>query len=176
MNRFQTAVATISVVLLTVPANAARPARQSDEWNVYLRRTGGIRFSMSVAQAARAGIRLTGAPGRGCGFARIISDPVGLRFMIEDGRIVRVDVDSTGIRTASGAEVGMTEEQIKAMYPGRITTQPHKYTGPEGHYLVYTPVDSADQNYRVIFETDGKVVTTFRAGIRPAVEYVEGCS
>jgi hypothetical protein len=28
---------------------------------------------------------------------------------------------------------------------------------------------------RLIFETDGKVVTSYRAGHEPEVEYVEGC-
>jgi len=29
---------------------------------------------------------------------------------------------------------------------------------------------------RLIFETDGTVVTTYRGGAVPQVEYVEGCS
>jgi len=28
----------------------------------------------------------------------------------------------------------------------------------------------------LIFETDGQKVVTYRAGIRPAVEYIEGCA
>lgn len=60
------------------------------------------------------------------------------------------------------------------MYPGRVEVQPHKYTGPEGHYLsVSVPSDTL---LRIIFETDGRVVTRYRAGRRPAVEYVEGRS
>lgn len=45
-----------------------------------------------------------------------------------------------------------------------------------GHYLTVTPAAKADSAYRIIFETDGKKVVHYRAGIRPQVEYVEGCS
>ncbi len=96
--------------------------------------------------------------------------------MVEGGRVVRADVDAAGVSTASGAAVGMSEARIRLLYPGRIRTEPHKYTAPEGHYLVYVPRDAADSGYRLIFETDGHVVTRYRAGLRPQAEYVEGCS
>ena len=35
---------------------------------------------------------------------------------------------------------------------------------------------TADSAYRLIFETDGQRVTEYRAGLLPAVEWVEGCS
>jgi hypothetical protein len=146
-------------------------------WTVMLRRVGPVGFGMPVGEAGRAaGGRLEGVKGSGCEYTRAPTMPAGLRLMVEDGRVVRADVDSAGIRTGSGAEVGMTEAEIKGLYPDRITAQPHKYTGPDGHYLVYTPRDPAEGEYRLIFETDGRVVTTYRAGLRPAVEYVEGCS
>jgi hypothetical protein len=163
--------------LVAVPLASATIPRSDTTWTVMLRRVGPVRFSMSVGAAGRAaGGRFEGAPGSGCEYTRAPTMPAGLRLMVEDGRVVRADVDSAGIRTGSGAEVGMTEAEIKRLYPERITTQPHKYTGPEGHYLVYTPRDPADGEYRLIFETDGRVVTTYRAGLRPAVENVEGCS
>ncbi len=37
-------------------------------------------------------------------------------------------------------------------------------------------VRSADEQYLIIFETDGKHVTGFRAGQAEEVGYVEGCS
>jgi hypothetical protein len=49
-------------------------------------------------------------------------------------------------------------------------------TNTDGHYLTVVPTSKADSPYRIIFETDGKRVLNYRAGIRPQVEYVEGCS
>ena len=55
-----------------------------------------------------------------------------------------------------------------------IRVEPHAYTGPEGHYLVYlAPVV---RMFAVVFETDGTRVTTYRAGRQPEVMYVEGCA
>jgi hypothetical protein len=63
---------------------------------------------------------------------------------------------------------------VQALYASRVAVSPHKYTG--GHYLTVTPTAPGDSAYRMVFETDGRRVTQFRAGVRPAVEYVEGCS
>jgi len=96
-------------------------------------------------------------------------------FMVENGRVERVDIDSTGARTERGAEVGMTEADIRRLYADSLVVQPHKYD-ETGHYLIYVPSEPADSLFRVVFETDGQRVLRFRAGLRPAVEYVEGCS
>ncbi|HEX8391202.1 MAG TPA: hypothetical protein VF665_02500, partial [Longimicrobium sp.] len=100
--------------------------------------------------------------------------PAGLRAMTEAGRVVRLDVDSSTLATAEGARVGDPETRIRQLYAGRVTEGPHKYV-PGGKYLTVRPAD-ADTTHLLVFETDGGRVTRFRAGLRPQVEYVEGCS
>jgi hypothetical protein len=117
-------------------------------WIVKLRGVGPVRFGMRIEEAAPALGGLGPAHRAGCTYVGA-GLPAGLKFMVESGRIVRADVDSAGVPTASGAEVGMSEAQVHALYPGRLLVQPHK--------------------------TDGRVVTEFRVGLRPPVEYVEGC-
>jgi hypothetical protein len=78
------------------------------------------------------------------------------------------------VRTAEGAGVGDTEASILERYAGRVRTTPHKYTGPRGHYLVVSA--PPDTRHLIIFETDGRTVVNYRAGVRPAVELVEGCA
>lgn len=92
--------------------------------------------------------------------------------MVERGRIVRVDVDTVGVRTAAGAGVGDTEDEIQRLYTGHVVVRPQKYV--EGHYLIVTP-NPADTSHAIVFETSGGKVTRYRAGSRPQVEYVEGC-
>ncbi len=60
------------------------------------------------------------------------------------------------------------------LYPGQVSISPHKYV--DGHYLIVTPSAPADSTYRLVFETDGKLVTRFRSGKMPEVTWVEGCS
>jgi hypothetical protein len=102
-----------------------------------------------------------------------VSGLEGLTFMIENGRVVRVDVTARDIRTAAGGAIGDTEARIQELYPGRVTVGPHKYT--DGHYLTVAPDDSAGGSVQLIFETDGSRVTRFRGGVLPQVAYVEGC-
>jgi hypothetical protein len=92
--------------------------------------------------------------------------------MLAGDTVVRFDVLDKGIATAEGARVGDTEERIRQLYQGRVAEQPHKYV-PGGHYLVVTPAGESVE--RIVFETDGHVVTKYRAGRRPEVENVEGC-
>jgi hypothetical protein len=109
-----------------------------------------------------------------CDYVRPRALPRGVSLMVLQDTVARVDVDSAGVRTAEGAGVGDTEAHVLELYRGRVEVQPHKYTGPEGHYLVVSV--PGDTLHRIIFETDGKVVTEFRGGRRPAVEFVEGCA
>ena len=85
--------------------------------------------------------------------------------------------EGSAIATVSGIHVGATEAEVKAVYSGRggsYTVQPHPYTGPEGHYLVYDADGKGGKP--LIFETDGKKVTSFRAGEENAVQAIEGCA
>ncbi len=114
------------------------------------------------------------APLADCDWAAPAQGPAGLTFMVFEGEIVRADVQDSSIATAEGARVGDSEERITQLYPGRVTVRPHKYT--DGKYLIITPMASTDTLHRILFETDGSVVTRFRSGMRPQVGWVEGCA
>lgn len=106
----------------------------------------------------------------------------GVSFMSVDGRIVRVDVSRLDgpdeiapadlPRTAAGPGIGSTEADVRAAYAGHLRDEPHHYV-EGGRYLIATPADTSSA---IVFETDGRVVTEMRAGLRPYVEWVEGCS
>ena len=88
--------------------------------------------------------------------------------------MVRIETEDRRYRTASGARVGMTEGEIRRLYPG-MRVEPHPYTGPQGHYLVFR---ARGEPYGLIVETDpdsGRA-TQMRAGTWEAVQLIEGCS
>jgi len=97
-----------------------------------------------------------------------------VRLMVVNDTIVRVEVDSLPVATTWGDRVGDSESAVLQRHAGHVQVQPHKYTGPKGHYLIVTTPD--DTLHRLVFETDGQRVTTYRAGLRPYVDWVEGCS
>jgi len=157
---------------------AALPARMSQQdWRVTLRSYGPVRFGMTVGEASRVlGQELNADTTESCTYLAPASLRHRVNFMVIDGHIARVDVDTVGVETRSGAHVGSTEDEVKQLYTGQIRVEPHPYTGPEGHYLVYVPRDSADTAFGMIFETDGRVVTSYRSGEHAAVQLIEGCS
>jgi hypothetical protein len=90
--------------------------------------------------------------------------------MLANGRVARVEVRTGSTATAAGAAIGSSEARINSLYAGRVTSTPHKYN-PGGHYMTVTGGGSN----RIVFETDGTSVTTYRAGRTPEVEQVERC-
>ncbi|MBD2511145.1 hypothetical protein H6G91_28500 [Nostoc muscorum FACHB-395] len=168
---------TLVVSSLTVGTVAAQ-AKLTNQAKLFINGIGAVRVGMTVSQATKAaGTKLVGdPPNNNCYYVKPQNETKSLSFMVTKGRISRVDVrQNTQITTLKGAKIGDTEAQIKSLYPGQIKVTPHKYV-QGGHYLTFVPKDRADQNYRVIFETDGKRVTGFRSGKLPEVEFVEGCS
>jgi hypothetical protein len=95
-----------------------------------------------------------------------------IAFMIEDGRLARVDVDAHGIPTAEGIQVGDSEEHARRVYGTRLKVEPHAYIPEEGHYLT---VHSKDGRYGIRFETEKGKIQMFYAGQFKAVQYIEGC-
>lgn len=111
----------------------------------------------------------------GCAYLKSATLPERLGVMFERGRVVRIDVREAGIPTASGIQVGATEEQVTRVYGRKIRVEPHKYD-PNGHYLRFVASDAADRLFGLIFETDGSRVTSYRTGLVSAVLLVEGCA
>lgn len=93
--------------------------------------------------------------------------------MLVRDTVARLDVRDSTLATEAGARVGDAESRVASLYSGRVSTRPHKYVSG-GHYLVVT--SPADTMRRLVFETDGKRVTSYRAGRMPEVMWVEGCS
>ncbi len=152
------------------PTAAQRP------WTVTPEGIGPLRAGMSVVEARAALGGEFAAPDSAAGCAHVALAGVAGRVlaMVVDGRVARIEVKDTAVATATGARVGDSEARIDSLYPGRVQEQPHKYTN--GHYLIVTPEAPADTANRLIFETDGRNVLEYRAGLLPAVAWVEGCS
>jgi hypothetical protein len=100
--------------------------------------------------------------------------PDGVSVMVVKGKVARIDVDTGSVTTEDGAKIGDTEDKIRSIYDGDIQVEPHKYI-EGGHYMTVMG-DSASAGKAIVFETDGKRVTSFRGGRLPEVKWVEGCS
>lgn len=109
-----------------------------------------------------------------CDYLAVGPDGPEVLFMIVAGRLARIDVRDSAVATAAGARIGHSEAMIGRIYGAdRVMSTPHAYT--DGHYLTVAPAGAGD-DHRLVFETDGRAVTEYRAGVLPMVGWVEGCS
>ena len=161
----------------SAPTPPAVADKSMGSWKVSESGIGPVRAGMTAREAVAtlqgAGVGATADSSTTCHYLKW-SGPADVRVMLEGGVVARVEVGNHDITTNEGAKIGDTEAQIQSLYPGRVTVQPHKYT--KGHYLVVKPAAASDSALRIIFETDGTRVTTYRAGKEPQVSYVESCS
>ena len=165
-----TAVAsTDSVRDSSAAADSAPP-----QWVVRPDGMGPLRVGMTLGAVARSLGEPLSVVNDECDHVNPTRMPEGILLMVIQDTLVRVEMDSAGIKTVEGAQVGDSESRILELYGARARIEPHKYTYPDGHYVVVTP--PGDTLHRIIFETLKGRVTTYRSGRVPAVQYVEGCS
>ena len=132
---------------------------------------GAVRFGARLAdieQQLGAKAEPLGENDPACSSVRLKSLP-GARLMVENGVVTRADADA-GTANSLGLAVGDSLKAAKEKHPA-IEVGPHKYL-PAGHYLT---AKSADGRAAIIMEEDGKGITKIRAGLQPAVAYVEVC-
>ena len=167
------------------------PERLGQESTLDIRGVGPIEAGMTLREAERlAGrpIRVTEFDtfGGRCYYAEA-DDLPGLSFLVRapgdtapsdprDGIIGRATADEPQWRTVSGAHVGMTIAEIKALYPSNLRDQPHEYQA-KGRYLTFEPQSARDRPYGVRFEVgdDGRV-DHIHTGSADVITYVEGCA
>ena len=158
------------------PAEPAPGGGGGGNWAVTPFGIGPVRAGMTITEAGNAanGPLTISGDAQTCAYGRADKAPEGVTFMVVDSQVARVDVRGASVATAEGARIGTSEAKIDSLYAGRVTKQPHKYT--DGHYLIVGSGAAADTTHRIVFETDGKVVTLYRSGRMPEVGWVEGCS
>lgn len=96
----------------------------------------------------------------------------GVYAIVEDGAVRRVTVqrDST-VKLVEGIGVDAIEKDVLSAFPGFVAS-PHTYVEAPAKY-----VQQPGSDPRLRFEIDEKGrVSAMHAGLRPQLEYVEGCA
>ncbi len=184
------ALSVIAVLMHTACADDAPPGNDSTiyakatgqlespsmRWIVSPAGIGPVHIGMTVREVGRALGDSTFSPqgaNSSCAFARHATMPPGTSLMLSDGRLVRVDVDSSGVVMDTGLRVGDSEVAVMVMHSGHVKVDSDKYRPAPAHVLtVSVPGDSTNA---MVFTTDGSSITSFRVGRRSAVELVERC-
>ena len=134
---------------------------------------GPVKIGHSFDDAREsAGELLIAVPGGtdACRYYTLQNGPEGVRFLVVNLEIVRVDIDSGPITTISGFGIGSTRSQIVETFGNRIED------GPGLAAIQYVPVDAPDVDKRVVWEVDETgAVTSLRTGRRPHIEPRVAC-
>jgi hypothetical protein len=139
---------------------------------------GKLKLGMSPQQARAAlGRRMTSlAPAflPYCGYTSVPSLRIGIMFL--DFRVARIDVEQNSpVHAMGGIRRGDTEADVRRIYGPKVTETPHTYTN--GSYLTVGWRGGPYANRGIRFETnENGTVTSFYAGRRDAIRYVEGCA
>jgi hypothetical protein len=156
------------------PAESSTPVATDARFDGY----GDMRFGMTADEAKQAwGGELKGIPAEGEGCYHLspkwVKAPAEFAFMIEGGKFVRYSTESDKYVAPGGGKRGMGAAEIRKLYPG-AEERPHKYVEGGKNLRIK---DSGGGNGVLVFETDadGKV-SSWRVGVPPQVDYVEGCS
>ena len=164
-------VAVFSIVLLSAPLSSQGAIA---DWDVEMNGAGPVRIGMSLAEVNEALGEQVMAPDMGrersC-FHVDSSDQPSLDFMIDEGKLTRIDVSASGDRTDKGIAVGDLVSTVKAAYGKELQTDKH-YLDPNAYYLT---VLSKDKQFGIRFEVSNDKVTAFYAGTVHAINLVEGC-
>lgn len=99
--------------------------------------------------------------------------PPGVTFTVANGRVERVDVATEIITTPSGAGVGMSEADLLGLFGGSLDIAPLADGG--GNRIEFIANDEADQQFRIVWHTDGSAVTSMRSGRIPYITPDDPC-
>jgi len=157
----------------------------TDASQLELNRIGPIVVCMTLDEASAAhgkpvtiDPRTTMGPGRrwGCFHALAEGGPEGLRFMVVNERIVRIEAGQGPVATREGIRTGSPVQQVLAVYAGRVRVEPHTYTARTGGQYLIVDETTGGSSMSMLFETDGNRVAQFRSGPTNYVMAPEGCS
>jgi hypothetical protein len=162
----------LAVAMLALAGTAATGA---GTWCLGFDGLGPIRAGMSVDDALRqadfSGMERRHAA-EACWYLRYKGQGAAFDLMIIDGQVARIEINGAStLHTFSGARIGSSEEQLRALYGSRLDVQPHKYD-EKGHTITFR---SADGTHGLRFETSSGKVTVMQSGTWQHLHYVEGC-
>lgn len=163
----------------TVGAYPVEPLSALTAYKLDYDRLGPIVVGMTLGEAsAVSGVEFRENlwdGGTGCTTASPL-DGEGVWMILMGGRIAAIHVGPPVV-TVQGARYGTSETQILQIYGGdRVEMRDHPYGAPVWHMFEVSSPDPKLSAFRLVFDTDGSVVTEFRAGWEEEALLAEGCA
>jgi hypothetical protein len=166
-----------------VPVDSMSASRADSATTIGPDGWGPLRIGMTRAEVVAAAGEdanpdaVGGANPDECDQFRPARTPRGLLVMLEDGILTRISLsEGTGIRTASGIQVGDPAAAVIAAHGTEAVATPHKYQeAPARYFAVWRTPPPAPDARGIVYEIGGddRVMHIHAGG--PSIAYVEGC-
>ena len=171
-----TVQATTTTITTVPPANTDQfgPPTLSNRSTVSTVGLDTVHFGMTVTQAQEAAgtVLVPAGPTGACYHVVPFDAPEGIVFLVHQGTVERVDINSGPITTRSGVGVGSPESMVTDLFGDSIEREV-RVDGTVD--LVFVPRDPGDQNYRVVFNISEGTVRALKSGRLPMVMLDTGC-
>lgn len=164
--------------LAAVSHAQAQPATPTADVILTMNAYGPIQIGAPVADVRRQLVQmghkdlpsLAKVTKKGCSYFHASKE---LQFMVNDGKIVRIETTEKNVVTPSGIRVGSTLEKVRKAFGSRIEDMQQHYA--EDARLRTIILESGDRKYAIRVD-GGQFVDELFAGASYAIRYAEGCA
>ena len=175
--------AALAFALGALTVTAAVPVQgQEERPSLTYQGLGEIRIGMTKAELEALGFdgqAYEGQTEEDAYYCTYVENPEaypGIDLMLNENRLVRIDVREGPWQSWSGATLGMTKAQILDIYGDAMTVDFHPYGDQDLESWAYMKLTSSNGRYAAIFELQDGKIAMFRMGEEGAVGFIEGCA
>ncbi len=167
----------MSLCILSVTTLTSYASDKTDSWQASINSLGPIQIGMSLPTLTSlvGELEQQKGDGEGCVYYSALNSEREVSFMLFEGRLVRIDIYSRKTETLSSLRVGDSTERIKQIYDGSLKTITHP-NNPDSELLSLHSSAPTLNNYRIVFEANNGIVTNYRLGLLPYVNWLDGCT
>ena len=147
----------------------------NEPWFLTTKGYGPIKAGMTIAEAEKLlNFKLNTFENKPlqteCDYVSASGRQEGVNYMVQDGKISRIEVLDPAITTKSGAKVGDSTAKLKKLFGSQLEIEEHKYNDTWFYYYIWED----DKNHGVKFEIADDQVIKIYAGDK-SIDWVEGC-
>lgn len=166
----------LGLVVMAGPVNAG-VYDKTDLWRAGVNQLGPVQIGINREELGLlvGELEQQKGDGEGCVYFSPLNGEKDVSFMLFEGRLVRIDVYSRRTETLSGLRVGDSAERIKQIYADNVKIMDQE-DNPSGELLYLTSGKPEFRNYRLVFEVNHGIVTDYRLGLLPYVNWKGGCA
>lgn len=167
------------VVLFSICAigcSSAEATDKTDTWRASINALGPAQIGMTsdTLEDYTGELERQHGDGEGCIYFSPVNGEKDVSFMLYEGRLVRIDVYSRKTETLSGVRVGDTRDNIMRMYDHAV--EEIEEDDSHGQMLYLKSNRPEYRNYRMVFDVKNNIVSDYRLGLLPYVNWQQGCS